>query len=132
LLRKIHPLLSARLAAAMHPLGVALFMLLGAPAAAAFGILHGAGNGILTIAKGTLPLVIFGPQGYGQRQGLLMVPARVAQAFSPWVFGLALDHWGRGALLLSAALGLMAMLALFALPRAAAAGVPQQTRPARS
>lgn len=71
-LRKVHPLLSARLAAAMHPLGVMLFALLGAPAAVVFGILHGAGNGILTIAKGTLPLVIFGPQGYGQRQGLLM------------------------------------------------------------
>jgi predicted MFS family arabinose efflux permease len=115
LLRKVHPLLSARLAAAMHPLGVALFALFGAPAAAAFGILHGAGNGILTIAKGTLPLVIFGPHGYGHRQGLLMVPARVAQALSPWLFGLALDRWGSEALGVSAAIGVLALLALFAL-----------------
>jgi predicted MFS family arabinose efflux permease len=97
LLRKVHPLLSARLAAAMHPLGVTVLAVLGAPAAAVFGILHGAGNGILTIAKGTLPLVIFGPQGYGHRQGLLMVPARVAQALAPWLFGIALDRWGSGA-----------------------------------
>lgn len=117
LLRKVHPLLSARLAAALHPLGVALFALLGAPAAAAFGILHGAGNGILTIAKGTLPLVIFGPEGYGRRQGLLMVPARILQALAPWLFGLALDRWGAGALLLSAAAGVLALVALFALPK---------------
>jgi len=39
-LRKLHPLLSARLAAAMHPAGVAVLALFGAPAAVAFGILH--------------------------------------------------------------------------------------------
>lgn len=116
LLRKVHPLLSARLAAAMHPLGVVVLLTVGAPAAAVFGILHGAGNGILTIAKGTLPLVIFGPQGYGHRQGLLMVPARIAQALSPWLFGMALDRWGAGALVVSASIGLLALLALFTLP----------------
>jgi predicted MFS family arabinose efflux permease len=115
-LRNVHPLLSARLAAAMHPLGVAVFALLGAPAAVVFGLLHGAGNGILTIAKGTLPLVIFGADGYGQRQGLLMVPARFAQALAPWVFGLALDRWGSGALCVSASVGLLAVLAMFLLP----------------
>jgi hypothetical protein len=37
---------------------------------------NGAGNGVLTIAKGTLPLVLFGVRDYGARHGLLMVPAR--------------------------------------------------------
>jgi MFS family permease len=132
LLRKIHPLLSARLAAAMHPLGVAVLVVAGAPAAAVFGILHGAGNGILTIAKGTLPLVIFGPQGYGHRQGLLMVPARVAQALSPWLFGIALDRWGSGALALSATVGMLALMALFALPSLPAAAASAEARPVRS
>jgi len=112
-LRRVHPLLSARLAAALHPLGALALALAGAPAAALFGVLHGAGNGILTIAKGTLPLVLFGPQGYGQRQGLLMVPARIAQALAPWLFGLALQHWGRGALALSGGVGLAAFAALW-------------------
>lgn len=115
-LGRIHPLLSARLAAGMHPLGAGALALFGAPAAPLFGVLHGAGNGILTIAKGTLPLVMFGPRGYGERQGVLMVPARVAQAFAPWLFGLALDRWGAGALLLSSALGLAAVGALCLLP----------------
>ncbi|HYD77117.1 MFS transporter [Ramlibacter sp.] len=115
LLRRVHPLLSARLAATMHPLGVAALAVAGPPAAAVFGVLHGAGNGILTIAKGTLPLVLFGPQGYGHRQGVLMVPARIAQALAPWLFGVALDHWGAGALALSAGLSLLALGALMVL-----------------
>jgi len=115
-LRHQHPLLSARLAGAMHPLGAALFMLAGAPAGALFALLHGVGNGVLTIAKGVLPLVLFGPQGYALRQGLLMVPARFAQALAPLAFAVALDHWGGQALWLSTALGLICLGALLALP----------------
>jgi MFS family permease len=114
-LRHVHPLLSARLAAMGHPLGVACLLLAGPVMAPLFAVLHGAGNGILTIAKGTLPLVLFGPQGYGERQGWLMLPARVAQALAPFLFGLALARWGAEALWLSAALGLMAFLALLGL-----------------
>ena len=118
-LRRFHPLLSARLATLMHPIGAAMLVLVGAPAAALFALVHGAGNGILTIANGTLPLVFFGPDGYGKRQGLLMVPSRIAQALAPWLFGLCLDRWGSGALWLSAALGLAAFVALLVLRRPA-------------
>ncbi len=116
-LRRVHPLLSARLAALAHPLGALALLLAGAPAAVLFALLHGAGNGILTIAKGTLPLVLFGVRGYGARQGWLMMPARVAQAAAPFVFGLALDRWGVGSLWLSTLLGLSAFVALMLLPR---------------
>jgi len=116
-LRRVHPLLSARLAALMHPVGAVALTLAGAPAAVLFAVLHGAGNGILTIAKGTLPLALFGPQAYGHRQGLLMVPARIAQALAPWLFGIFLERWGAGSLWLSAGLGLLAFLALLALPK---------------
>jgi predicted MFS family arabinose efflux permease len=112
LLRRLHPLQSARLAALLHPLGAVALLVAGAPAVAAFALLHGAGNGILTIAKGTLPLALFGPAGYGQRQGLLMLPARLGQALSPWLFGLLLAKWGAGALWCSAGLALSALLAL--------------------
>lgn len=118
-LRHIHPLFSARLAALMHPLGVATVAVAGTPAAAVFAVLHGAGNGILTIAKGTLPLVFFGAAGYGERQGLIVAPSRFAQAFAPWLFGLAIERWGAGALVLSAVLGLLSFGALMMLPRPA-------------
>jgi len=117
LLRRTHPLLSARAAALMHPLGAATLLVVGGPAAAVFAVLHGAGNGILTIAKGTLPLVLFGPSGYGHRQGLLMVPARVTQALAPWLFGMLLGRLGAGALWVSSALGVAAFGALLLLPR---------------
>jgi predicted MFS family arabinose efflux permease len=122
-LRRLHPLLSARVATLAHPLGALGLLMLGAPAAAAFALLHGAGNGILTIAKGTLPLVLFGTAGYGARQGWMMLPARVATAAAPVVFGLFLQWWGGAALWLSAALGVAAFVALLgvrASPRTAA------------
>jgi predicted MFS family arabinose efflux permease len=115
-LRRAHPLLSARIASVMHPLGAVALVVFGAPVAFAFALMHGAGNGILTIAKGTLPLALFGPQGYGERQGLLMVPARLAQALAPWLFGLCVERFGSGALWVSAALGALVFLALWMLP----------------
>jgi len=129
LLQRFHPLLSAKLASIAHPVGALGFALAGAPAAAVFTLLHGAGNGILTIAKGTLPLVIFGPSSYGYRQGLLMVPARFGQAAAPFLFALLVERYGVGALAVSGALGIMAYGALCLLdraspPRPAEAGVP--------
>lgn len=115
LLRRFHPLLAARLAAAAHPLGALAVLIFGAPAAAVFAVLHGAGNGILTIAMGTLPLAIFGPAGYGLRQGILMVPARFGQAGAPYLFALLIERFGASALFLSIALGLAALAALLAL-----------------
>jgi predicted MFS family arabinose efflux permease len=115
LLRKVHPLMSARLGAALQPMGALALAIVGAPAGIAFALLHGAGNGILTIAKGTLPLFLFGAQGYGLRQGLLTVPARIAQASAPWVFGLCLDRWHADALWLSAGLGIASFAILLLL-----------------
>jgi len=115
LLQRFHPLLSARLAAMAHPGGAALLMVFGAPAVLVFVLLHGAGNGILTIAKGTLPLAIFGPADYGARQGVLVAPARIAQAAAPFVFGVLLDYFGVAALGFSAGLGLAGFAALMLL-----------------
>ena len=111
-LKRAHPLLSAWLATLAHPLGALCLGLLGTSAAAAFAVLHGLGNGILTIAIGTLLLLIFGAKGYGQRQGFLMVPARIVQAGAPFLFGMAVERWGDGALWFSAMLGVSACLAL--------------------
>lgn len=113
LLRRMHPLASARLAALAHPTGALLLAWAGGAGSVAFTLLHGAGNGILTIAKGTLPLVLFGSLGYGLRQGMLMVPARVAQAFAPLLFGLLLDHWGTASVAATALLGVASALALW-------------------
>jgi hypothetical protein len=86
--------------------------------------MHGAGNGILTIANVRLPLVLFGTQGYGRRQGMLMVPARLAQALPPWLFGVCIDKFGAASLLLSAAIRLTAFAALLAVPKPAQESAP--------
>jgi hypothetical protein len=122
LLRSFHPIASARLASVLHPIGAVLVVLFGAPGIFAFAPLHGAGNGLITIAKGTLPLALFGPHGYGLRSGLLSAPARVLQSASPFLFGLLLDRVGIGAVGLSAGLCLAAFGSLFLLhPRASVA-----------
>ena len=104
ILRRSHPLVSARIAALLHPLGAVVFAVIGPAAAAAFAIFYGAGNGLLTIARGTVPLAVFGPQGYGERTGLLGAPARAAQALAPLLFGLLLDAMGTWVILVSVAL----------------------------
>ena len=73
---------------------VACLAILGAPAAILFTVLHGGGNGLLTIARGTVPLALFGAAGYGLRTGLLSSPARILQGIAPLLFSLVLDDAG--------------------------------------
>lgn len=114
-LRRTHPLVSARIAATVHPIGVGILAVFGTPAIMVFTLCHGAGNGLLTIAKGTLPLAIFGPVSYGLRSGILSAPARAAQAASPLIFGLLIEWLGLGALAVSAGISIAALVALLAL-----------------
>jgi MFS family permease len=126
-LRWISPVVSARIATALHPLGAGILATFGAPAIMAFALFHGAGNGLLTIAKGTLPLAIFGPVGYGLRSGVLAAPARAAQAASPLIFGLAIDWLGVGALIVSSAMSIAALLALMGVrARTSTAAMPSR------
>jgi len=114
-LSRYHPVVSARLAFAMHPLGALILALTGGAAAGVFAVFHGAGNGVITIARGTLPLAIYGPKNYAYRLGLLGAPARMAQAPAPLLFGFLIDLMGSRVLIVSSALSLVALGALFLL-----------------
>src|SRR6516162_11623160 len=120
---RYHPLLSTRLACVTHPIGAAIFAVVGGPASSVFAITFGMGNGILTIARGTLPLAIFGPKDYGYRLGLIGAPARMAQAMAPLAFGLLIDLIRIKVLIVSSALSLSALAALLLLR-------PESSRPA--
>jgi len=128
-LRRWHPLVSARLASLGPPLGMGALLAFGLPAAAPFALLHGAGNGIITIAKGTLPLALFGAQGYGRRQGWLALPAQALQAFAPWLFGLALERSPATLMGLSCAVSTVGLLALLGLRLPAKAPLPPEPAP---
>jgi MFS family permease len=114
LLSKASPMITARLATGLHPIGAVILAVAGPVAAVPFVLLHGGGNGLLTIARGTLPLLIFGPAGYGLRTGLISAPARILQGGAPLLFSLVLDEHGPyAALLLSGSLTGASFLLLF-------------------
>jgi predicted MFS family arabinose efflux permease len=116
LVRRLHPITTARFAALGHPLGAAVLLAVGGVAAPVFAVLHGMGNGVMTIVKGTLPLAVFGPAGYGARQGLLTAPSRFLQALAPFAFGLLLERAGvEVALAVTSGLTFAAFVALLAL-----------------
>ncbi len=114
-LGRYHPLISARLATLMTPLGVITLVLGGPLLAPAFAAFYGAGNGILTIARGTLPLALFGPHGFGRRVGLLSLPSRATGALAPLAVGLMVEHTGTGALWISALASVSAFVVLLLL-----------------
>ncbi|MDB5431770.1 MAG: major facilitator superfamily 1 [Caulobacter sp.] len=103
-LRRLPPLATTRVATLMHPLGGAAVLLLGAKASALLALGQGAGNGMLTVAKGVLPLSLYGPKHYGYRSGLLATPARFVQVGGPLIYGLILDRSAMLALLFSSGL----------------------------
>jgi MFS family permease len=115
LVRRIHPLVSARAAVGFFPIGAALLLALGPIAAAPFAILYGAGNGLFTIVRGTLPLVLFGAKNYGGRLGVLSVPARLLGAVAPVLFAMALNRSAGLALGVLIGACLLALACLFAL-----------------
>jgi hypothetical protein len=61
--------------------------------------LYGAGNGIGSIARGTLPLALFGPSRYPALMGRLAQPILVSMAMSPFVGAIAFQHGGPNLLL---------------------------------
>jgi MFS family permease len=80
---RAHPLAVARWGAVLLPLGVLALLVAGPPAAAVFMIGYGASNGIMTISRGAVPLVLFGPRGYPTLMGKLAMPILLAQAVAP-------------------------------------------------
>ena len=115
LVRRIHPLVSARVAVSLFPIGAALLLALGPLAAAPFAVLYGAGNGLFTIVRGTLPLVLFGKRNYGERLGALSVASRLVGAVAPLLFALGLARsveWSLGLLIAACVLALGCLFAL--------------------
>lgn len=109
LIRRVAPVDSAMVAAVAHPLGALLLLGFGKPLAMAFALLHGAGNGLMTVCKGSLPLWFFGVQGYGARLARILVPGKLAHAAAPATFGWIVLHLPVAALPVTTALGLLAV-----------------------
>ncbi|HWX51107.1 MAG TPA: hypothetical protein VNZ61_23915 [Roseomonas sp.] len=91
--RQAHPIWS--LVASSFLVAVGLGMLVGAPGVAAAGIvMYGMGSGIRSIARGTVPLALFGNAGYAVLMGRIAMPTLIAQAASPFLGAWLLDRFG--------------------------------------
>jgi MFS family permease len=85
-------------------------------AAMAFAFLYGAGNGILTITRGTLPLVLFDARSYGAFVGRLVAPSFVLSAVAPLVYAFVIERAGpSGALWLSTSVAGLVLIAALTL-----------------
>lgn len=82
--RNYHPLWTMLLSVALIASGVGL-LLAHFPIPALALILYGAGNGLHTIARGALPLVLFDPRHYALFMGRLALPSLIVQALAPMV-----------------------------------------------
>jgi predicted MFS family arabinose efflux permease len=104
--RHYHPIWT--MAGSASLVAVGMLLLHGPLALLGFGVaFYAAGNGIGTIARGTLPLALFGPARYPALMGRLALCIMIAMALSPFVGAVAFQVGGA-----DAALSLLTGLAL--------------------
>lgn len=86
--------------------------------AVSFVVLFSAAMGVISVARATLPLMLFGRHGYGAMLGNLAVPQNLTFAASPLLFAMMMEHAGpMPTLLISAAIQLMGFVAMLVLLR---------------
>jgi hypothetical protein len=114
--RNLHPLLIARGAVLLLIAAFAMLAVFGfsVPTAAAFAIMFGAANGLITIARGALPLALFGPTGYGRVIGRIAGPSLIMQAMAPFVLAFAIERASDPAALALAGCFVLIALSCFA------------------
>jgi len=117
--RDLHPLWLARFALAMLLGAFAVLALadISTATAAVFALMFGAANGLLTIARGAVPLALFGASGYGRLIGRLAGPFLLMQSAAPLVMAFVVERTSDPAALALAAAFAALALACFALIR---------------
>jgi len=119
---RFHPIWTMLVAIALIAGGL-LLLLAGVGWAGVALVLYGAGNGVFSIARGTLPLSLFGPEGYASLLGRLAMPALVASALAPTFGALLLSRGGP-----DVTVGSLAALALFSVALVVILGVTSVRR----
>jgi MFS family permease len=112
----VHPLLIARAAVGLLVAAFGLLALGGfsVPTVATFALMFGAANGLITIARGAVPLALFGAAGYGQLIGRIAGPSLVIQSAAPFVLAFVAERLSDASALTMAALFAAIALGCFA------------------
>ena len=106
------PVRVAAISILAHPLGVIAIWLFGTNGLMAFVILHGIGVGLNPFIRGSLPLLFFGSDRFGQRQGYIMMLSKIVSALSPTLLTLLLLFNPQLAIVVTFAMGAIASLLL--------------------
>ena len=101
-----HPIWTMVASCVLMAVGMGL-LFIGIPILLVAVILYGGGYGIMWIARGTLPLALFGAERYPVLMGRLAFPSLIVQALAPLAGAWMIEGQGAGAT--------MAMLTAFAL-----------------
>jgi hypothetical protein len=112
--RRVDPVALNLAAAAVLPFAFLAGLLSGefVAAAAAFAFFYGAGNGVSTITRGTLPLVLFDHRTYGTVVGKLLAPGFVLAAAAPLAYAEVAERFGSaGSLYVSVVVATMSLAA---------------------
>jgi hypothetical protein len=118
--RNLHPLLIGRAAVSLLVAAFALLALFGisVPLAAAFALMFGAANGLVTITRGALPLALFGADGYGRLMGRISGFWLVMQSAAPLVMAFVAERASDAtALALAAGFAVVALASFAAIRR---------------
>lgn len=91
--RHYHPIWTMVASILLMALGLALLNV-GLPIVALAVLLYGGGYGLSWIARGTLPLALFGPQRYPVLMGRLAFPSLIVQALAPSAGALLIEAFG--------------------------------------
>ncbi len=111
---RLSPPMLAVISAALMVVGIGILGVSGnwLPGAVAFAICLGLGSGINSIAQGSLPLYLFGSDGYGSITGKMAAARLALGAAAPFAFAAAMQSLGIGlSLFATAALGVVGMAA---------------------
>ncbi|MDO3431377.1 arsenite efflux MFS transporter ArsK [Rhizobium sp. CBN3] len=111
---RLSPPVLAVISSALMVIGIVILGMSGSwlPGAVAFAICLGLGSGINSIAQGSLPLYLFGSDGYGAITGKMAAARLALGAAAPFVFAMAMEQLGIGlSLFATAALGTVGMAA---------------------
>ena len=114
--RNVHPLLVDRAAVSLLVAAFALLAMFGisVPLAAAFALMFGAANGLVTITRGALPLALFGANGYGRMIGRISGFWLAMQSAAPLVMAFVAERASDATALALAAGFAVVALACFA------------------
>ena len=94
--RAVPPVTTAWVSACLMPIGLLLLLAGGGlpVVAGAFAVAFGISMGLSSIVRGTVPLQLFGPVGFGAMMGRLSAPGLVIKAAAPLVFAVSLERGG--------------------------------------